>query len=182
MAGSIPSQLSFGSFVPTTNIWEVQQLQDLNIDPKLKELLIRLYQNINNISLVLNTKDSAFYFDQEFLTGQIFFPEPTLNSTTAQTPNPRQTFRKVINVGALPNAASKLVPHNIALSQGYIFTRIYGAATQASGISAIPIPFSSITAVANNIELAVGATDVAIFTSIDYSAFTNCYVVLEYIK
>ena len=182
MAGSIPSQLNFGSFVTTTNIWEIQQLQELNIDPKLKELLIRLYQNINTISLSLNTRDAGYYVQQEFLNGQIYFPDSTLNSTTAQAPTMRQVFRTVVDFGALPNAGSKTIPHNIDVQPTFKFTRIYGTASKSDASVNIPIPFSSITAIANNIEIAVSITDVAIFTGIDYSAFTNCFVVLEYIK
>ena len=182
MAGSINSQSNFGSFVPTTNIWDVQQLQSLNIDPQLKELLIRLYQNINNIAIVLNTKDSAYYVQPEFLNGQIYFPDPTLNSTTSQSPTMRQVFRTVVDFGPLPNAGGKLVPHNIQVTPDFIFTRIYATATKTDASVAIPIPFASISGVTSNVELAISSTDVAIFTGIDYSGYTTCYVVIEYIK
>ena len=182
MSSSIPSNLNFGSFVPTTSVWEIQQIQSSKIDQNLKEILVRLYQNINNMAIVLNGKDSAMYDTREFLTGQTFFPTLNQAQTNASTPQTRSVFRTVVNFGPLPNAAGKLIPHNIQVSSGYVFTRIYGAASKADASVNIPIPFSSITAVANNIEIAVNSTDVAIFTGIDYSAFTNCLIVLEYIK
>ena len=186
MSGSIPSQLNFGSFVPTTNVWDIQQLQQLDIDPKLKELLVRLYQNVNNIALVLNTKDSGLYVLQEFLNGQVFFTNPDLNSTSAQSPVQRQVFRMVINFGALPNATTTSLPHGIDISTAmpstFSFTRIYGVASQSSQMSFIPIPYSSATAVINNIELSVTDSDVIITTAIDYSAYDTCYVILEYLK
>lgn len=175
MSGSIPNQLNFGSYIPTTYTWEIQQLQDANIDPKLKELLIRLYQNINNMSLVINTKDSAIYFDQEFLTGQIYFPNPNLNSTTAQAPTPRSVFRKVVNFGTLPNAATTSIAHGISFNSSYIFTRIYGAATDQTGLNALPIP-------QQDLIVTVDATNVSVTTTSNYSSYNQTYIVLEYIK
>lgn len=175
MAGSIPNQLNFGSYIPTTNIWEIQQIQDVNADPKLKELLIRLYQNINNISLVINTKDSAIYFDEEFVNSQIYFPNRTLNSTTSQSPTPRSIFRKVIDFGALPNATTKSVAHGISINSNYIFTRIYGSATNQAGFSAIPIPQA-------DISITIDATNVNVTSTLNYSAYTITYIVLEFIK
>jgi len=83
MAGS----QNVGSFVPTTNIWDVQRLYEVDIkSPEFKELLVRLYQNVNNIALSLNSRDAGYYDNTEFINGQTFFPNPTLSSTTAQTP------------------------------------------------------------------------------------------------
>ena len=180
MAGSTSSVANFGSFVPTTNIWEVQQLLDTDVDPKLKELLVRLYQNVNNISISLNTRDAGYYVNQEFINGQIFFPNPALDSTTPQTPTMRQVFRLVINFGALPNATTKSVAHGITITSGFSFTRIYATATNPS-TSFIPIPFSSPT-LNQNIKITVDATNVNITTAIDYTAYTICYVILEFIK
>jgi hypothetical protein len=181
MAGSIPPQSNFGSFVPTTNIWDVQQIQGLSIDPQLKELLVRLYQNINVISLSLNTRDAGYYALQEFINGQIYFPNPNLNSSTPQSPNWRQVFRKVVNFGALPNATSKSVSHNIVVTPGYSLTRLYAAATNDTQTSFIPIPFAS-PVLNENIRLEMTDTDMIITTGIDMTAYTKCYIVAEYIK
>jgi len=183
---SINPQSNFGSFVTSTNIWDVQQLQQLDIDPKLKELLVRLYQNINNISISLNTRDAGYYVQEEFLNGQIYYPNPALDSTTSQSPTMRQVFRLVVDFGAMPNAGTKSVAHNIDIIAaagsypGYSFTRIYGAATKPT-TSFIPIPFSSPT-LNENIKLEVDTTNVTITTAIDYSLYTICYIVLEFIK
>lgn len=179
--GSINSQANFGSFVPTTNVWDVQQLQSLNIDPQLKELLVRLYQNINNISVVLNTKDSAYYVLEEFLNGQIYFPDPNLNSTTSQKPTFRQVFRTVVNFGALPNAATKSVAHGITFDTNCSVTRIYGAATNSTSTSFLPLPYVS-TVLNFQIALTVDNTNVNASTSSDYSDYTRTYIVIEYIK
>lgn len=180
MAGSIPTTSSFGSFVPTTFIWEIQQIQSSNIDPNLKEILVKLYQNLNQMAIVLNTKDSAMYVEQEFINGQVFFPNPSLSSTTVNAPQMRQVFRKVINFGALPNAATKDVAHNIS-QPDWLMTRMYGVASDLDVPAYIPIPFASTVAVNQNISLECTPTDVRIITAVDYSAFEYCFVILEYI-
>lgn len=181
MAGSIPNQSNFGSFVPTTNIWEVQQLQSLNIDPQLKELLVRLYQNINTISLSLNTRNSGYYVQEEFINGEIYFPNTNLNSTTSQAPTLRQVFRKVINFGTLPNSGSKSVAHDITVTSGYSLTRLSGAATNSTQTSFISIPFAS-TSSSENIKLEMTNTNMVITTGSDRTSYTTCYVIAEYIK
>lgn len=175
-----------GSFVPTTNIWDTQQLYDVDINSaEFKELLVRLYQNINNIALVLNTKDTGYYSTVEFVNGQLFFPNPAGNTSTMQGNAYRQVFRTTINFGALPNAGTKSVAHNINISTftptTYSFTRIYGAASKPDQTEFIPLPYSSAT-LANNIELYVTNTNVVITTAVNYSAYTTTYLVLEYIQ
>lgn len=181
MAGSISSQANFGSFLPTTSSWEIQQIQQSTLDPKLKEILVRLYQTLNNIVLVTNTKDSAIYDTEEFLCGQLYFPVNGQTQVGAGMAQYRQIFRKVVEFGPLPNATSKAVAHNIPVNAGYLFTRIYGTASRPDAQVNIPIPFA--TNLANqNVEIGITNTEVAIITAANFTAYTTCYVVIEYIK
>ncbi len=174
-------QNNVGLFVPITNIWDVDSLKDMDVNkPEFKELLIRLYQNINNISLALNLKESAYYFPQEFLTGQAFFLNP--NVINAQNSSQRQTFRMVIDCGALPNTGTTSIPHNINPLQSYSFTRIYGTSSDQTSQSYLPLPYSSTTSVADNIELSIDSTYVYITTGSDRSAYVTTYVIVEYLK
>lgn len=167
-----------GLFVPTTPMFDVGDLQNVE---NLKELVIRLTQSVNNISIALNLKDTGYYVLEEYVNGQLYFPNPTVVPLT-QSDNTRQVFRKVIDFGALPNAGLKAVPHGIPIDATYSFTRIYATASDPVNLNYIPIPSVSLIAVANNIQIVVDATDVIIGTAVDFSAFTICYVVLEYIK
>lgn len=182
-----PLQSNVGSFVGTTNVWDVQQIRSVEVtSPEFKELLVRLYQNINNIVLALNIKDVGYYSIPEFLNGQLFFPNPTLALDNAQSHAYRQVFRTVVNFGALPNTGAKSVAHNIDISTvlptNFSFTRIYGAASNGTTQSSfIPLPFSSPT-LNQNIKLEVTNTNVVVTTATDYSSYTTCYVVVEYIK
>jgi hypothetical protein len=174
-----PSNL--GSFVPTSFSWEIAQLQETDLDPKLKSLMIRLYQNLNVMSLVLNQKDTGYYVQQEFVNGQQFFPDPNLNLSSSATPIFRQVYRTVINFGALPNTATKSIPHTIDINSNFSLTRLYAAATDPSALKFIPIPYASPTA-ADNIEINMDTTNINIITGKDQTAYTTCYVVIEYIK
>lgn len=177
MAGST----NVGSFVPTTNVWDVQQIYELQeISPEFKELLVRLYQNINLISIVLNTKDSGYYALSEFVNGQLYFPNPSLNSLSSTNPTYRQVSRIVVTFGALPNTGTKSVAHNVVLNPACSSTRIYATATDPSDIFSIPIPYASASGT-ENIEINVDSTNVNIITASDRTNYTITYVVLEYL-
>ncbi len=182
MAGPFPAQSNPGAFVPTTDIYDTSILYSIDINSaEFKEFLVRLRQSINNIALVLNIKDSGYYTLTEFVNGQVFFPDPTLSSTTSTAPVDRQVFRLVVNFGALPNTGTKSVAHNLTITNAFSFTRIYATASDTTGHTYIPIPYASPTD-ANEIELSVDATNVNITTGSNRTNFNICYVVLEYIK
>jgi hypothetical protein len=171
-----------GFLVPTTDVWNVGPIYDLEISEPFKDILVRLYQNLNNISLSLNARDLGYYDTQEFLNSQVFFPNPAFNSSTPVLASYRAVFRKVINFGMLPAAAgTKSVPHGILCLPSTSFTRIYATATDPVNFVYLPIPYAS-SVLANNIELNVDATNVNITVGIDRSAFTICYVILEYLQ
>ena len=172
----------FGVFIPTTQLWDTNEIYQSNIgNEQLKELLVKLYQNLNRMALSVNAKESGYYDTLEFLTSQQFFSDPALNSAGTQVPDFRQTHRKVINFGALLDTAAKNVAHGISVDVNTIFTRIYGVANDPAGLSYLPLPYASPTA-ANNIELSVDNTNVTITTGIDRTAYTITYVILEWIK
>ena len=183
MPASFGPQANPGAYVPSTNIWDVSQVYAVeNIDEGLRELLVRMYQNLSNMANLLNIKDSGYYVINEFLNSQGFFQNPaTVNNTDIQ-PELRNVFRTVVNFGALPNTGTKSVAHNIMITNTFSFTRIYAAASDQTGLTYIPIPYASVTAIADNIELYVDSTNVNIITGSNRSNYTLCYVVLEYIK
>lgn len=134
----------------------------------LREKLNFIYSLIANAT---NLRDISQYENVEVINGQQYF-------TSGNPQKKRQVYRKVINFGALPNAATKSVAHGITLSATSEFTRIYATATQPN-TSFLPIPYAS---AADSIELSVDMTNVNITTVSNRTAYTICYVVLEYIK
>ena len=176
------ANLNQGSFVPTTSVWDVNEIYSTEVtSPEFKELLVRLYQNINNMAISLNTRDAGFYPTQEFVNGQVYFPNPANSSATAVKPTLRQVFRKVINFGALPDKTTKSIPHGLTITPAYTFTRIYGTSSDTTNFQYVPIPYATGTA-SNSLELWVDATYVNIDTNHDYSMYTITYIVLEYLK
>lgn len=182
MAGSTNSLSNIGSFIGTTNIWDVAELYEVDVNSdQFKELLVRLYQNINNMALNLNVKDTGYYPLGEFMTGAVYFPNNSLTPQSGTTPTFRQVYRTTVNFGALPNDTSKSVVHNIPIDQGFTATHIYGAATNTGATAMIPLPYASPT-LDLNIQVDVSATTITVTTGVDYSAYINAYFVIEYIK
>ena len=166
-----------GSYVPTTNICDVSNLSDIDVNSdEFKELLVRLYQNINNISVVLNTKCSGYYINQEFVSSKLFYnPTPDPDGLTEQL---RAGFIITINTGAL-GAGVTAVDHNIPVTNIYQWMFIYGAATNTGTLVGYPLPFAG--AAGNNIEVSVTATQILINNNSGVT-FTDSQVTLEYCK
>ena len=178
MCAFIPKQQqNTGLYVPTTYIWDVAELYQIEVNsPEFKELLIRLYQNVNNMILSLNLKDTGLYQTQELVNGQVFF-----NPNSSRLVDARSCFRTLVSCGQLANTGTTNTPHGIAFTSTYTLTRMYGAATDPTGLNYIPLPYASPTA-AHNIELNADGTNVNIITGSNRSNFTISYVVLEYLK
>lgn len=175
---------NFGTQIPTSNVWDLSEIQEVTKDPKMQELLVRLYQNLNRMALATNIKDAGFYVQEEFVNGQSFFAKTTTNSQTAQAPAMRQAFRFVVNFGALPNAGLNSVTTTLTPTASWTMTRIYGAATNPN-TEYIPLPYASNTPNANielYADINAGKLRVNVVTALDYSAYTTTYIVLEYIK
>jgi hypothetical protein len=182
--------INAGAFIPTTSVWDVSQLYETDVSkPEFKELLVRLFQNMNNMAMSVNGKDAGIYHTDEFVNGQVFFPNPSLNSSTSTNPEQRQVYRKVINFGALPNNANKPMAHGIELqvlpsvtpNPGFTFTRIYGAASDPTNGLYIPLPYASSVA-GKIIELYADVTNINVTTASNMTAYATCYIVLEYLK
>lgn len=177
----IPNQVEYtGSYVPSTNIWDVQRLQEVDVNsPEFKELLVRLYQNVNLISVVLNTKDTAFYNTQAIATGAQWY-----NPNNADPNQYRVPLRKVINFGALPAAGSKSVAHGISF--GSLPTSVVPVCFYGTAINPITGAWLSIghaaTSLAGMLQLTGDTTNVTITTGgTDYSGYTVCNIVAEWL-
>lgn len=169
-------QINTGSYVPTTNVWDVAQLYDIEVNsPEFKELLVRLYQNVNNIAVALNTKVTGYYINQEFVSGKLFF------NPNADPNNPlelRPGFIIAINTGAL-GAGVTMINHNILVTATFQWMFISGAATNTGTLVGYPLPFAG--AAGNNIEVTANATQILINNNSGVT-FTDSQVTLEYCK
>ena len=176
---SNPELINAGAFLPTTSVWDIDEIKNADVNSKeFKDVLVRLYQNLNNIALSVNIRDAGYYDQTEFINGQLFFPDPSLVSTSSQTPEYRQVFRKVVNFGALPNSSAKSVAHDLTINANVSFTRIYGAASDPIGFKYIPLPYAG----SGQISIDIDSTNVTVTTTSARSSYTTTYIVLEYLK
>lgn len=180
----IPNQLqNTGLYVQQTPIFDVQAINEIEVtDPAFKELMVRMYQQMNNVILSLNAKESAMYRLEIFQTGQNWFPlNPVVTSNYMVNQDDRPGFRTVLNFGALPNTGVKTVAHGLDFTTTFKVTDIYGAATDPVNKLGIPLPYASPVLI-NNIELSIDATNVIVTTGSNRSNFTECYIVIEYLE
>jgi len=114
----------------------------------------------------------------EAVTGQFWFG----SGSETQSLVPRQTFRKVVDFGALPNTATKSVAHGVTFDADSTMTKLYAVGTDPTGPTFISIPFADTAAIASNISLTADGTNVNITTGSNRINFTRTIVVIEYLK
>ncbi len=169
------TQPNTGQFVATTSVFDVSRLYEVEVtSPEFKELLVRLYQQVNNLSISSNNKISGYYIQEEFITSSNYF-----NPNSSDPLQLRPEFRKTFNIGALGAGVTNFA-HNLAITNTWQFTHIYGAASDNVGFNYYPLPFASAGG-ANNIELRVNAANIVITNNSGIN-FTSCIVTLEYLK
>ena len=89
-------------------------------------------------------------------------------------------FRETLSIGALSGPAILLFPHGIDTSIGFRLVDLYGLANDTTGQKYFRFDMWSIAG--QDIEIDIEGTNVVITTLSDYSAYNDCYVVIEYIQ
>lgn len=136
------------------------------------QFLIKLTTLYTDIANAVNVREIAQYDLVEFLTGEQWF--------TSGNPNiKRSTFRKTFSIGSIASGATSTTTHN--LTGITAFTHIYGTAvTDAPDYR--PIPYSSATAVAEQIEVKIDATNITIINGAASPNLISALIILEYLK
>jgi hypothetical protein len=88
-------------------------------------------------------------------------------------------YRKIVDIGALPNATTKTVAHNI--SNYDVFTTIKGIAFNNAKTAQIELPYITANNINTAISIEINATDVQIISGINRSSLSG-YAILEYTK
>lgn len=156
-------------YVPNTFIWETGTIDKIDPNtPQFKELLVRLYQNLNLMCFSLNLKDTGYYILEPVQSSQQWF-----------TPNDNSKFRfgirKTIDLGAL-GAGVTNVAHglNIPVPNTWKFTQIVGAASDTLGNNYYPIPTANLTAYVDAVNVVINNT-----TGVN---FNYAYIVLNWLE
>src|SRR5580692_710292 len=160
------------NLLPDRDVYDVDVIEGLDVNSQqFKDFLVRLYQITNDIKISVNSRDGGFWPLGEFNTGMQYYPNPADPTATPRTIN-----RCVVNFGALPNNATKVVNHNINAGIGtttnYFFIGHSAWANDTTNLIYFPIPSVSPTT-GNNVFLSVGQTQVAITTNFNATAFTT---------
>lgn len=100
----------------------------------------------------------------------------TLDYSTSEQSSPRswhlansQVYQKTISFGALPNATTKNVAHNITNIDRVVRHEFW--AKRASDGTQVPLPHVNNTAIGSALQLLVNNTNVQVRTSANYSAY-----------
>lgn len=144
--------------------------------PKPEDDPALFYEVINQRELdtasIVNLKENAVYNYQESLTNQQW---PTVGNPQTF----RDGYRIIFNVPAIAAGASATIPHGLS------------AITQtthqwAEVITNVPdfrhVPYASVTAIGNQIEMRVDTTNIYIFNGSTAPAITGGFVIIEYLK
>lgn len=162
--------MSFSSDAPLV----ANQVSDSDLPDNFEDFHEVFERDYKKLIDAVNSKESGLYLPQELATFQLYFNEDTPNVN-------RNVYRKLVVFGPLPDASEKRVQHEITFTNVTRLTRMYGAATDPSGIQFIPLPFSSPTLI-NNVTLEANETDIIITTGADFSNYEETTVVIEYTK
>lgn len=158
----------------------------IDLQSNQEQLRIVLTDFLTDVSYGVNIREIAQFETVELLNGQQFF-----DPNNAQ--RKRYVYRKVIDFGALPNNTSKSVAHNIVLDDGvndstYFFTKLHATAydptvgnEQAICIDGAYYDIAG-GMITNPINCRLTSTDIVITTTSDRTNFTQCLIVLEYMK
>lgn len=103
-----------------------------------------------------------------------------VEASSGRTIDGSDSFFMLVDLGAMPNATTKNVAHGIGSTFRAI--NIWGAMRNPTTNDNRPLPFVSQSFATSQIAVVVDATNVILVTNFNFSAWTQGYMVIEYIK
>lgn len=131
----------------------------------------------------INQREMGFFIDDEVLAGKFFIPTAAMSQGKQSTNSQqfRSVFRTVVNFGALPNAGLKTAPHNITFDSNFSLVNLWLAATDPVNLLAFGLSYWA-NSQAGSIILNMDSSTVRVTTTSNYSTYTRCFIVIEYIQ
>lgn len=152
---------TFESYVPVYDV----------VPEKWEDARPFLVEQLKKITTAVNTREIGWYLDEELLSGKSFIPGSNniLDGSTSQ--QFRNILRKVIEFPGLTIGVNTQ-PHGITVDGNFSLIQLYGAATNATAMTGIPIPngVNTISYDVTNIIITVG------------SAYTRAWATIEFIQ
>lgn len=134
-----------------------------------------LVEQLKMIANSVNAKEIGWILEEELLNGCQFQP------SVASSGQYRSVFRKLVDFGALPDTSRKPIPHGLSITDRFTLIELTACATDPVGLTSLSLPFAS--SIANeNIKLFLDSTNVIIETAKDYSSYSRCFVIINYIQ
>lgn len=153
------------------------------VPQKWEEARPFIVEQLKRVAQAINIREIGWFLDEELISGKQFIPSSSsYSSSSSNSQQYRTILRKVIDFGALPNTATKSVPHGIVVDSNFTLMQIYGAATDSTGMLSIPLPFVSAASPARPIQLFMTSSDVVVITTENNSNYTRSFIVLEFIQ
>jgi hypothetical protein len=152
---------SIGFFIP----------DNISFAKDFDQFLVQFTPLYQNMARSTNSKDIGQYELEEIICGQRFFG--------ANPQTKRTVYRKCFNFGAIGVGAALNIPHGI--TNLVAVTRLYGTAITAFPDDR-PIPFVSVIAVNQGIQITGNGADIIILNGAAAPAIVSGFIIAEYIK
>lgn len=128
MVNPLDSQL-LESFVPVYDV----------IPEKWEEAKPMLVETLKMMSNAINIREIGWFLDEEMLSGKAYIPSPNAGTYEDTSSNYRTMLRKVIVFDTLTMGVNTQ-PHFIDIDSNFTLIQLWGAATDATGLTGEPIP------------------------------------------
>lgn len=128
MTNPLDSQL-LESFVPVYDV----------IPEKWEEAKPMLVETLKMMSNAINIREIGWFLDEEMLSGKAYIPSPNAGTYEDTSSNYRTMLRKVIVFDTLTMGVNTQ-PHFIDIDSNFTLIQLWGAATDATGLTGEPIP------------------------------------------
>jgi hypothetical protein len=155
---------NFESYVPVYDF----------IPEEWEEARQAIIEQLKKLANAVNTREIGWFLDEELLSGKQFYPG--VNNVQQF----RTILRTVIPFGALPNAGTKAVAHNVDVDENFSLISMWLSATDPVNLVGFSLAYYSIAP--GDIKLSYTSTDAVVTTQSDYSLYTTSYIIFEYIK
>ena len=142
-----------------------------NFDIEYRQMQILWHQLYTQMAYAINSREISDYLLSEIPIGQHFFKTGDPQAT-------RAVFRKVFPIPATASGTTATLAHGIKFTE---FTNIYGTVI-TDVVDYRPIPYISVTAVNQGIELQCDTTNVYVINGAAAPNITSGIVVLEYLQ
>lgn len=144
-------------------------------------------KGVNWIIKATSTSDSYHLPTQEILQVEQYFDEGLSKAESYSTTETwtggywidgKKIYRKVVYCGALPNATTKSVTHNISNMATLIKLGGFSIGTSDT----MPIPYINVGNLSYGVQLYVSSTTISIQTGTNRTNYASTYIILEYTK